>query len=99
MDPEYEAFDTDIIIHINSALFTLMQNGVGIETGFKITGPTETWSDYIGDDVDLEAVKTYVYMKVRIAFDPPQNATVLNSYKDSCDEALWRMNVQVDSYH
>lgn len=96
LDASYDAFDRDVIIAINAALFTLTQLGVGPEEGFRITSSAETWSDFIGDRTDLEAVKEYVYLKSRLAFDPPVNSTVLQAFKDSCAEYEFRLNVQVD---
>lgn len=93
---DYDAFDQDVIIAINAALFTLTQLGVGPDEGFRISGADEVWSDFIGDAIDLEAVKEYVYMKSRLAFDPPVNSSVLQALKDMCNEYEFRLNVQVD---
>lgn len=95
-DADYDVFDLDILIFINSAISTLTQLGIGPPAGFKITGDSETWSDFIGDYNDIESVKAYIYMKVRLLFDPPSNATVLNAYQKACDEYEWRLNVAVD---
>lgn len=95
-DADYEVFDQDIIIFINSALATLTQLGVGPSNGFRITGATETWSDFIGEAQDLDSVKSYIYMKVKMAFDPPANGSVLNAYEEACKEYEWRLNVAVD---
>lgn len=93
---DYDAFDQDVIVAINAALFTLTQLGVGPEEGFRISSADEVWSDFIGDAIDLEAVKEYVYMKSRLAFDPPVNSSVLQALKDMCNEYEFRLNVQVD---
>ena len=77
---EYNHFDTDIIIHINSVLMTLNQLGVGPADGFKITGDTELWNDFVTEE-ELEGVKTYIYLKVRLIFDPPTNGAVMEAYK------------------
>lgn len=96
-DPEYEVFDTDLVVHINTALSTLTQLGVGPAKGFRITGSTETWSDFIGSGVvDLESVKTYIYCKVKMIFDPPSSSFVMKAMQDTCDEIGWRLNVAVD---
>lgn len=96
-DASYDVFDTDIMIHINSALSVLTQLGVGPSDGFAITGYDETWGDFIGSyGYPLNMVKTYIYMKVKIAFDPPANSSVLNAYLESCKEYEWRLNVAVD---
>lgn len=91
-----DQFDTDIIIHINTALSILTQLGVGPKTGFAIRDKTAVWSDFIPEDTGLEMIKTYVFMKVKLVFDPPLNATVLNSMKDSVKEYEWRINVAAD---
>lgn len=93
---DYDAFDQDVIVAINAALFTLTQLGVGPDEGFRISSADEVWSDFIGDVIDLEAVKEYVYMKSRLAFDPPVNSSVLQALKDMCNEYEFRLNVQVD---
>ena len=95
-DASDDVFDQDIMIHINTAISTLTQLGVGPAYGFAVTGTTETWSDFIGDDKTLNMVKSYIYMKVKIAFDPPINSSVLNAYQEACKEYEWRLNVAVD---
>ena len=97
LDADYDAFDTDIIIHINSALRNLMQLGVGPSTGFSINGDFETWNHFLGEATDLEGVKTYVYLKTRLAFDPPATSFVLEAIKAMISEYEWRINVQVDT--
>lgn len=88
-----ENFDVDIIIHINSAFRTLLDLGVGPPTGFSIQDKTKTWGDYLGTDVSLfEDVKTYIYLKVRLVFDPPANSFVIQSIKEQIAEYEWRLN-------
>lgn len=96
LEADYTPFDTDILIHINSALMVLRQLGVGPSSGFAITGPDEVWSDFIGDTIDLEAVKTYVYLRVRSVFDPPQSGIAMDAIQKQLDEYTWRLNVAVD---
>lgn len=91
---DYDAFDTDIIIHINSVLAILNQLGIGPENGFKIESAEEEWSDFIQDDEILEDVKTYIYMKVRLIFDPPLNSSLLDSMKQLISELEWRLNIK-----
>lgn len=93
---EYEHFDNDIIMHINSVLMTLTQIGVGPEEGFSITDKYATWSDFIPDMSKLHAVKSYVYLKVRLLFDPPLNSAVMESMNRMATELEWRLNVTVD---
>ncbi len=93
-DSDYTVFDNDICMFTNSAIATLTQIGIGPKEGFKITPEgAEKWNDFLGDRNDLESVKEYIYMKVRIAFDPPSNSSVLSSYKEACKELEWRLNV------
>ena len=95
VDPEYDSFDTDITVFINSALGILNQLGVGPEGGFSISGDTETWSDYIADNpVTLEMAKTYIYLKTRLAFDPPQSSGVIEAIKAQTAEIEWRLLVE-----
>lgn len=96
LDSSYDVFDTDVIIHINSVFSTLAQLGVGPKNGFRISGESEVWSDFIGEDADLESVKTYIYLKVKMLFDPPANSFVMKAMEDSCKEYEWRLNVAVD---
>lgn len=92
----YDAFDIDLIIHINSVLMILYQLGIG-ERDFEITGPDDTWEDFLGNDVEsLKAVRTYVVQKTRMVFDPPTNSNIMSALKDSIAEFEWRLNVQVD---
>jgi len=95
-EAEYDVFDPDILIFINGALATLTQLGIGPAEGFRITGETETWHDLLGDYKDLESVKTYIYMKVRLVFDPPSSSSVMSAYEEMCKELEWRLNVAVD---
>lgn len=87
---EENAFDNDIIIHINSVLASLVQMGIGPEEGYSIYSESETWSDFLNDDKRLESVKTYVYLKVRIVFDPPASSTILEAFKQQIAEFEWR---------
>lgn len=92
---EYEHFDPEIIMSINSALFTLNQIGVGPSEGFSIEDKTTTWDEFT-DISKIEAVKTYVYMKVRLVFDPPASSAHLESMKNQINELEWRLNIAVD---
>ena len=96
IDAEYDAFDQDLILHINTVLMLLNQLGVGPDSCYSITGATETWADFLGSNTSLEMVKTYIYMKVKLMFDPPLSATVTEVYKNTIAELEWRLNVAVD---
>lgn len=76
---------------------TLHQLGVGPEEGYRITDESDVWDDYIEEDDNLEAVKTYIYLKVRLIFDPPTNASVLTAYKEEIERLEWRLNIQAES--
>lgn len=96
-DDDYTPFDTDIIVHINAALMSLTQLGVGPKEGFMISDYNETWSDFITNEVKLGAVKTYVYLKVKMMFDPPTNSYVMDAMKQQAEEIGWRLNVSAES--
>lgn len=93
---DYEHFDPDIIIHINSVFSILNQLGVGPPEGFSISDETSVWTDFIGDSLKLELVKTYVYLKVRLIFDPPTSSAVMDAFKQNIAELEWRISVTVD---
>lgn len=95
IDEKYTQFDTDIIMHINSVFMILNQLGIGPENGFKITGKDQKWEDYVSDDDNLDAIKTYIHLKVKIIFDPPLNSTVMDAHKQMISELEWRLNTQV----
>ena len=89
-------FDADIIVHINSVLFLLNQLGVG-KPGFSITDSTSVWSDFIEGDMDLNAVISYVYLRVKLLFDPPLNSSVVASMEKTISELEWRLNVVIEN--
>ena len=95
----YTQFDQDLILYINSAFAILQQLGVGPKEGFHIESSIETWDEFLkGDPARLRLVKAYIYMKVKLMFDPPtQSGALLDSMKRQVDEFEWRLNVQVDS--
>lgn len=93
---EYEHFDPDIIMHINSAFMILNQLGVGPKSGFSINDKSSTWDEFIPESSNLEAVKTYVHLKVKLMFDPPLSSTVIEAIKSQINELEWRLNVSVD---
>ena len=96
IEEEYTVFDPDVIIHINSVFSILNQLGVGPENGFSITDSTSTWEDFLGgDEPKLNMVKSYMYAKVRLMFDPPSGAHK-EALEHTCNELEFRLNVQVD---
>lgn len=96
IEEDYTHFDADIILNINAALMGLTQIGVGPATGFMIIDDKALWTDFLGERKDIEAVKTYIAMKVRLMFDPPSSSFVLESMNRQIAELEWRLNVQVD---
>lgn len=94
---EYEHFDSDIIMHINSVFMILTQLGVGPSGGFFITDKYATWDEFIPTGKSLESVKSYMYMKVKLLFDPPQSSAVMESMKNMISEFEWRLNLEVDT--
>lgn len=94
---EYEHFDSDIIMHINSVFMILTQLGVGPSEGFFITDKYATWDEFIPTGKSLESVKSYMYMKVKLLFDPPQSSAVMESMKNMISEFEWRLNLEVDT--
>lgn len=96
MGKEYTAFDTDIIMYINSALMSLRQLGIGPAEGFRIKSDLDTWARFLGEREDIEAVKTYVYIKVRLVFDPPQSSAAIAALKEELKEQEFRLGIEVD---
>lgn len=89
------SFDQDILIHINSALASLAQVGA-CPKGSMISGATETWSTIFSSQAIAAKAKVYIYYKVRLGFDPPQNSFAIESMKSLADEELWRINSDAD---
>ena len=97
---EYKYFDPDIVMHINSAFSILKQLGVGPKEGFMVTGESETWQDFLGEEhmKDLNEVQIYVYLRVKLGFDSSSlTGSVLDSINKQISELEWRMNVTVDN--
>ena len=97
IDSEDSSFDQDIIMHINTVFATLNQLGVGPEEGFFIEDKSATWTDFMGDETKIESVKTYMYMKVRLLFDPPLSSTVIECMNRSISEFEWRLILESES--
>ena len=92
IDASYTAFDLDILIHINSVFATLHQLGIGPEAGFAIEDDTALWTSFIGTDPRKNSVKTYVWLKVRMLFDPPQTSFAIDAMNAQAKELEWRIN-------
>lgn len=90
-------FDIDIIMHINTVFMTLNQLGVGPEKTYRIDDENNVWSEFLNEDVNFEAVKSYIHLKVKLLFDPPLSTAVIEAIKSSILELEWRINVQAES--
>jgi hypothetical protein len=88
------SFDVDIVTHINSVLAVLDQVGIGPVNGYMIEDDTATWDTFIGTDPRLNLVKTYLYLRVRLLFDPPSTSYAIDAMKNQIAEFEWRLNVQ-----
>lgn len=97
IDEEYTQFDTDIIIHINSVLMVLTQIGVGPSEGFSISDEFSTWEEFIGDKPYLNSVKSYVYLRVKLLFDPPLSSAAMDSITKLANEFEWRLQVAAEN--
>lgn len=90
-------FDEDLIVFVNGVFSELTQIGVGPEKGFAIGGPDAFWAEYMENDPKIEMVKTYIYTKVRLRFDPPQSSSVIQLMQQDAKEMEWRLNVAAES--
>lgn len=95
-DEDYTQFDLDIITAINSTFMVLNQLGVGPNKCFSITDKTATWSDFMSDETNLEAVKSYMQIKVRMLFDPPSSSFLIEAMNKQAQEYEWRLNITSD---
>jgi hypothetical protein len=96
VDQDYDGFDTSIIAGINTAIFSLSQLGIGPDGGYSITGETETWSDLFDGVSNLDAVKSYIWLKTKMEFDPPTTSFLLESINRQLTQLEWRLMVEVD---
>lgn len=87
---EDESFDQELVIHINSILSGLHQLGVGLP--LVITTEDSKWTDFLNERTDLEMIKSYMYLKLRLLFDPPSTSFVLESIQRQITEYEWRIN-------
>lgn len=99
IDPSYTNFDQDITMHINSVLTILTQLGVGPSEGFVVEDEGTEWRDYIPDDAPakIEAIRSYIYLKVKLLFDPPLSSAVIESTNRLISELEWRINVAAEA--
>lgn len=93
---DYTHFDTELIMHINSAFSILAQIGVGPSAGFSIHDSYTTWSDFMAQDSRLEMVKTYMYQKVKFMFDPPDRSSIKDVMQKQIEEFEFRLSIAAD---
>lgn len=97
VDPSYDVFDHEILMHINSTFATLHQIGVGPKQPFAIQDKTDEWDDFIKDQPTvLQSVKTYMQLKVKLLFDPPSSSFALESFRKQAEEFEWRLNFHAE---
>jgi hypothetical protein len=94
IEADYTAFDVDILTHINTVFADLNQLGIGPDEGFAIEDAAPVWDDYLAGDANLNQVKTYMYLRVRLLFDPPATSYLINSLKEQQQALEWRLNVK-----
>lgn len=97
VDLDNDAFDQVLLLHTNSVFSTLAQLGLGPTGGFRIEDDTTTWDAFIGDDDELNNVKTYVALKVQLLFDRPGTSFAIDAVKDIVQELEWRLSVKRES--
>lgn len=98
ISPDDDAFDTDILIDINTAFDRLNTLGIGPEEGFRITDDTTTWNEYLTDGKLIDSVKDYVFFSVKLMFDNAgSNSFVLDAYQKQIDKLEWIFTVKSDS--
>lgn len=98
IDENDTSFDHDVLTHINSIFSTLHQLGIGPDNGFAIETKDAVWDDFLGDDLIKNNVKTYVYLRVKLVFDPPTSSFALTSMQEQVKELEWRINSYRESY-
>ena len=96
IDTADTSFDSDIIMHINSFIPVLYQLGVGPSSGLLIEDSSSSWGDLLDNESKLALVKTWLYLRVRKVFDPPQSGTAMEALNSTINELEWRINVSVD---
>lgn len=94
---EYQHFDDDLIMHINSVFLVLTQLGVGPSEGFLIEDASAEWSDFLEDPTKLQLVKSYIFLKVKLLFDPPLSSAVIEANNRMISEFEWRLTVAADT--
>lgn len=96
IDENYDGFDSEIIVGINNAIFSLSQIGIGPDDGLVVSGVDEIWADLYNSVTNIESVKSYILLKTRLEFDPPTTSFLINAIENQIKEIEWRLMVQVD---
>ena len=94
---EQEQFDVDLIMHINSVFMILTQMGVGPSKGFRIEDELATWEDFLQGNSNMECVKSYIHLKVKLLFDPPASSSVTESINRMIKEFEWRLYTEAQT--
>lgn len=95
---DYTDYDDQIIMHINSVFFNLNQLGVGPSEGFSISDSNAIWTEYISDNaLLLGPLSSYIYLKVKLLFDPPTNSSAIQSIEKLIAEFEWRINITAET--
>lgn len=99
LEEEYDYFDLDLVVHINSVFLILNQLGVGPKDPFSISGPDDTWEEFFAsaEHIPINLVKSYLYLKVRLLFDPPNTGVLHEAMERQIQEFEWRLNVQAET--
>jgi hypothetical protein len=98
IDVEDDSFDEDIKININTSILSLSQMGIGSPNGFIVTSADQKWDNYIPDKtINLEGVKTYIYLKTKLIFDPPASQTIIQAIESTLKELEFRMMLAVET--
>ena len=92
--PDEKGFDKDLLMLMPGIFLVLQQNGIGPEEQFRVTGEEEKWSDFTIDSKELDAVRTYLWMKLRYIFDPPKTSFTQQALKEEIKEIEWRLGIQ-----
>ena len=97
IEEDDESFDVEVVTHINAAIMRLMTLGVGPTSGLIVSDKTTPWSELLGERTDLEGAKLYIYLKVRMLFDPPTSSYVLDAMKRQADELESILNMLAET--
>ena len=93
---EYEEFDQDVLVHINTVFDTLNDLGVGPPGGYSINNKEQSWDEFTEDQILMNTVKSYMYLKVRLAFDPTDSSYARDSFENQAKELEWRLNARAE---